>query len=154
MGKIVLVFLLLISQISLAQHQKITQLLNQQLQKEYNRFYSAEEKANFMVTQAFYIDENKVLHFGFTLIDKKTSFKRQVPLDKIALLDKDLNIYFQALSQDVTETRTDYYANGKAIQTKTKQTHLFSTEINKEHSPNRFMKRLAKAFKKAGYEVK
>ncbi len=74
-------------------------------------------------------------------------------MDKIALMDKDLNIYFQTFSQDVTETRTDYYANGKVIQTKTKQTHLFITEINKEHYPNLFMKRLVKAFKKAGYEV-
>ncbi len=157
MKNILLFTLLLANSIVFAQHQKITQLLNQQLQKEYTRFYSVEEKANFIVTQPFYIDENKVLHFGFTLINNedgaKTSFKRQVSLDKIALMDKDLNIYFQTLSQDVNETRTDYYANGKAIQTKTKQTHLFSTEINKEHYPNRFMKRLVKAFKKAGYEV-
>lgn len=157
MKNIVFLFLLLISQLFLAQNHKIAQLLNQQLQREYTRFYSAEEKASFSVTQPFFIDENKVLHFGFTLISNadgaKTSFKRQVPLDKIVLMDKDLNIYFQTLSQDVTETRTDYYANGKVIQTKTKQTHLFSTEINKEHYPNRFMKRLVKAFKKAGYEV-
>ena len=157
MKNIVLLFLLLISQLSLAQHHKITQLLNQQLQKEITHLYTDEERENFIVTEPFRIDENNILHFGFTMIKnadgEKMSIKREVPLVEVAGFDKDMNVYFQTLGNDVTETRIDYDKNGNTIRTKTEQKHLFSTEINKEHYPNRFMKRLVKAFKKAGYEV-
>ena len=157
MKNIVLLFLLLISQLSLAQNHKIAQLLNKQLQKEYTEFYDEDERENFTVTKPFSIDENNILHFGFTMINnadgEKMSIKREAPLDKIVALDKDLNVYFQTLGNDVTETRIDYDKNGNTILTKTEQTHLFITEINREHYPNRFMKRLAKAFKKAGYSL-
>lgn len=120
-------------------------------------FYDEEEKDNFIVTEAFRIDENNILHFGFTMIKnadgEKMSIKREAPLDKIVALNKDLNVYFQTLGNDVIETRIDYDKNGNTVRTKTEQTHLFITEINREHYPNRFMKRLAKAFKKAGYSL-
>ena len=157
MKKFLLLFLLVTSQLSLAQNHKIVTLLNKQLQKEMTHFYDDEERKNFIVTEAFRIDENNILHFGFTLKKnadgEKMSIKREVPLDEIVALDKDLNVYFQTLGNDFTETRIDYDKNGNTIRTKTEQTHLFITEINREHYPNRFMKRLAKAFKKAGYDI-
>lgn len=157
MKNILLFFLLLISQLSLAQNQKIAQLLNQQLQKEITHFYDDEERENFIVTEPFRIDENNILHFGFTLIKnadgEKISIKREVPLNQVESFDKDMNVYFHTLGKHVTETRTDYDKNGKILRTKTEKTHLFFTEINKEHHPNRFMKQMAKALKKAGYVV-
>lgn len=157
MKNIVLLFLLLISQLFLAQNHKIAQLLNQQLQKEMTRFYTDEERKNFIVTEAFRIDENNILHFGFTMIKnadgEKMSIKREVPLVEVAGFDKDMNVYFQTLGNDVTETRIDYDKNGNTILTKTEQTHLFITEINREHYPHRFMKQMEKALKKAGYDI-
>ena len=156
MKNIVLLFFLLISQFSIAQNQKIAQLLNQQLQKEMTHLYDEDEKENFTVTEAFRIDENNILHFGYTIKSYdggKISIYSQIPLNKIMNIGRDYNIYFESLDNDVTETQTHYEKNGKILRTKTDKTHLFSTEINKEHYPNRFMKRLAKAFKKAGYDI-
>ncbi len=157
MKKLLLVVLFLISNLIFAQKQKITQLLNDQLKREYTKFYDDVERENFTVTEPFRIDENKVLHFGFMMIKnadgEKISIKRQVPLDKIVEFDKDLNVYFHTLNNDVTETRTDYDQTGNIIRTKTEQTHLFFTEINKENHPHRFMKKVVKAFKKAGYNI-
>ncbi len=157
MKKLLLVVLFLISNLIFAQKQKITQLLNDQLKREYTKFYDDVERENFTVTEPFRIDENKVLHFGFMMIKnadgEKISIKRQVPLDKIVEFDKDLNVYFHTLNNDVTETRTDYDQTGNIVRTKTEQTHLFFTEINKENHPHRFMKQVVKAFKKAGYNI-
>lgn len=157
MKKFLLLFLLVTSQLSFSQSQKIAQLLNKQLQKEMTHFYTDEEKKNFIVTEPFRIDENNILHFGFTVIknidSEKMSIKRETPLDKIVALNKDLNVYFQTLGNDVIETQTTYDKKGNVLQIKTEQTHLFITEINREHYPNRFMKRLAKAFKKVGYSL-
>ena len=44
MKNIVLLFLLLISQLSLGQNHKIAQLLNKQLQKEMTHFYNEKER--------------------------------------------------------------------------------------------------------------
>lgn len=156
MKNIVLLFLLLISQLSLGQNHKIAQLLNKQLQKEMTHFYNEKERENFTVTEAFRIDENNILHFGYTIKSYdggKISIYSQIPLNKIMNIGRDYNIYFESLDNDVTETQSHYEKNGKILKTKTDKTHLFSTEINKEHYPNRFMKRLAKAFKKAGYDI-
>lgn len=140
-----------------SQNHKIAQLLTTQLEKERRHFYDEVERKNFIVTEPFRVDENNILHFGFTIIKnagaEKMSIKREVSLDKIVALDKDLHVYFQTLGNDVTETRVDYDKNAKEVRTITEQTHLFSTEISREHYPNRLMKRLAKAFKKVGYEV-
>lgn len=156
MKNIVLLLLLVTSQFSIAQNHKIAQLLNHQLQKEMTHFYDEEEKDNFIVTEAFRIDENNILHFGYTIKSYdggKISIYSQIPLNKIMNIGRDYNIYFESLDNDVTETQTHYEKNGKILKTKTEQTHLFSTEINKESYPHRFMKRLAKAFKKAGYSL-
>lgn len=56
MLSIVLTF---ISLLSSGHHQKNS---HQQLHKEYTAFYTAEEKANFIVKKAFYIDDDKLLH--------------------------------------------------------------------------------------------
>ncbi|MGX9985563.1 hypothetical protein [Soonwooa purpurea] len=157
MKNIVLLFFLLISQFSIAQNHKIAQLLNKQLQKEVTHLYTDEERENFIVTEPFRIDENNVLHFGFTMIKnadgEKTNIKREVPLDLVGGFDKDMNVYFHTLGKHVTETRTDYDKNGIILRTKTDKTHLFSTEINKESYPHRFMKQMAKAIAKAGYDI-
>lgn len=156
MKNIVLLFLLLISQLSFSQSQKIAQLLNKQLQKEMTHFYTDEERKNFIVTEAFRIDENNILHFGYTIKSYeggKINVYSKIPLNKIINIGRDHNIYFETLDNDVTETQTHYEKNGNILKTKTEQTHLFSTEINKESYPHRFMKRLAKAFKKAGYSL-
>lgn len=156
MKNIVLLFLLLISQLSLAQNHKIVTLLNKQLQKEMTHFYDDEERKNFIVIEAFRIDENNILHFGYTIKSYdggKINVYSKIPLNKIINIGRDHNIYFETLDNDVTETQTHYEKNGNILKTKTEQTHLFSTEINKESYPHRFMKRLAKAFKKAGYSL-
>lgn len=151
------IFFIMVCHGVFAQHQKITQLLNKQLQREYAKFYTDEEKAKFKITQAFYIDDENELHFGFTLIKntkgEKKSIKRQVPLGKIVLFDKDQNVYFYTLNKDVIETHNDYTSNGELIRTRTEYSNYFVTEINKEHHPNRFMKNIIKAFKKAGDDV-
>ena len=151
------IFFIVFCNVVFAQHQKITQLLNKQLQREYAKFYTDEEKAKFSVLQDFYIDENKVLHFGFVLvindIGDKIHIERQVPLEKIVLFDKDQNVYFYTLNKDVIETQNDYDSNGKLTRTTTEYSNYFVTEINKEHHPNRFMKNVIKAFKKAGYAI-
>ncbi len=156
MKNIVLLFFLLISQFSIAQNQKIAQLLNQQLQKEMTHFYNEKERENFTVTEAFRIDENNILHFGYTIKSYdggKISIYSQIPLNKIMNIGRDYNIYFESLDNDVTETQTHYDKNGIILRTKTDKTHLFSTEINKESYPHRFMKQMAKAIAKAGYDI-
>ena len=156
MKNIVLLFFLLISQFSIAQNQKIAQLLNQQLQKEFTHFYNEKERENFTVTEAFRIDENNILHFGYTIKSYdggKISIYSQIPLNKIMNIGRDYNIYFESLDNDVTETQTHYDKNGIILRTKTDKTHLFSTEINKESYPHRFMKQMAKAIAKAGYDI-
>lgn len=156
MKNIVFLFLLLISQLFLAQNHKIAQLLNQQLQKEITHLYTDEERENFIVTEPFRIDENSILHFGYTIKSYdggKISVYSKIPLNKIINIGWDHNIYFETLDNDVTETQTHYEKNGNILKTKTEQTHLFSTEINKESDPHRFMKQMEKALKKAGYEV-
>ncbi len=156
MKRILLLFLLVTSQLFLAQNHKIAQLLNQQLQKEITHLYNDEERENFIVTEPFRIDENSILHFGYTIKSYdggKISVYIKIPLNKIINIGRDHNIYFETLDNDVTETQTHYEKNGNIVKTKTEQTHFFSTEINKESYPKRFMKRLAKAFKKAGYDI-
>lgn len=156
MKKLFLILLLGVSQLSLAQNHKIVTLLNKQLQKEMTHFYTDEERENFIVTEPFRIDENSILHFGYTIKSYdggKISVYSKIPLNKIMNIGRDHNIYFETLENDVTETQTYYEKNGNILKTKTEQTHLFSTEINKESYPHRFMKRLAKAFKKAGYSL-
>lgn len=152
-----LLFLLVTSHLSLAQNHKIAQLLNRQLQKEVTHLYTDEERENFIVTEPFRIDENNVLHFGFTMIKnadgEKMNIKREVPLDLVGGFDKDMNVYFHTSGKHVTETRTDYDKNGKILRTKTEKSNLFSTEINKESYPHRFMKQMAKAIAKAGYDI-
>lgn len=139
------------------QNHKIAQLLNKQLQKEMTHLYDDEERENFIVTEPFRIDENNVLHFGFTIIKnadgEKMNIKREVPLDLVGGFDKDMNVYFHTSGKHVTETRTDYDKNGNILRTKTEQSNLFSTEINKESYPHRFMKQMAKAIAKAGYDI-
>lgn len=151
------IFFIIVSNVIFAQHQKIVQLLNKQLQKEYTKFNNEEEKTQFKITQAFYIDENKVLHFGFTLLNNKnggkTSIKRSVPLEKIVQFDKDLNVYFYTLNKDVAETQDIYNSDDILIKSKTEYSNFFITELNKEYHPNLFMKNLRKAFKKASYDV-
>ncbi len=156
MKNIVLLFLLVTSQFSIAQNHKIAQLLNQQLQKEMTHFYDEEERENFIVTEPFRIDENSILHFGYTIKSYdggKISVYSKIPLNKIINIGRDHNIYFETLDNDVTETQTHYEKNGNILKTKTEQTHLFSTEINKESDPHRFMKQMEKALKKAGYDI-
>ena len=156
MKKLFLILLLGVSQLSLAQNHKIVTLLNKQLHKEMTHFYDDEERKNFIVTEAFRIDENNILHFGYTIKSYdggKINVYSKIPLNKIINIGRDHNIYFETLDNDVTETQTHYEKNGNILKTKTEQTHLFSTEINKESYPHRFMKRLAKAFKKAGYSL-
>lgn len=156
MKKLFLILLLGVSQLSLAQNHKIVTLLNKQLQKEMTHFYDDEERKNFIVIEAFRIDENNILHFGYTIKSYdggKINVYSKISLNKIINIGRDHNIYFETLDNDVTETQTHYEKNGNILKTKTEQTHLFSTEINKESYPHRFMKRLAKAFKKAGYSL-
>jgi len=156
MKNIVLLFLLVTSQFSLGQNHKIAQLLNKQLQKEMTHFYDDEERKNFIVTEAFRIDENNILHFGYTIKSYeggKINVYSKIPLNKIINIGRDHNIYFESLDNDVTETQTHYEKNGNILKTKTEQTHLFSTEINKESYPQRFMKQMAKAIAKAGYDI-
>lgn len=156
MKNIVLLFLLVTSQFSLGQNHKIAQLLNKQLQKEMSHFYDDEERKNFIVTEAFRIDENNILHFGYTIKSYeggKINVYSKIPLNKIINIGRDHNIYFESLDNDVTETQTHYEKNGNILKTKTEQTHLFSTEINKESYPQRFMKQMAKAIAKAGYDI-
>ncbi|WLD24607.1 hypothetical protein NU10_04200 [Flavobacterium dauae] len=156
MKKLFLILLLGVSQLSLAQNHKIVTLFNKQLQKEMTHFYTDEERKNFIVTEAFRIDKNNILHFGYTIKSYdggKISVYSQIPLNKIMNIGKDYTIYFESLDNDVTQTQTHYEKNGNILKTKTDKTHLFSTEINKEHYPNRFMKRLAKALRKIGYDV-
>lgn len=156
MKKLFLILLLEVSQLSLAQNHKIVTLLNKQLQKEMTHFYTDEERKNFIVTEAFRINKNNILHFGYTIKSYdggKISVYSQIPLNKIMNIGKDYTIYFESLDNDVTQTQTHYEKNGNILKTKTDKTHLFSTEINKEHYPNRFMKRLAKALRKIGYDV-
>lgn len=156
MKKLFLILLLGVSQLSLAQNHKIVTLLNKQLQKEMTHFYDDEERKNFIVTEAFRIDENNILHFGYTIKSYdggKISVYSKIPLNKIMNIGRDHNIYFETLDNDVTETQTHYEKNGNILKTKTEQTHLFSTEINKESYPHRFMKQMAKAIAKAGYDI-
>lgn len=156
MKRILLLFLLVTNQFSIAQNHKIVQLLNQQLQKEITHLYTEEERENFIVTEPFRIDENNILHFGYTIKSYdggKISVYSKIPLNKIINIGRDHNIYFETLDNDVTETHTHYDKNGIILRTKTEQTHLFSTEINKESYPHRFMKQMAKAIAKAGYDI-
>lgn len=156
MKKLFLILLLGVSQLSLAQNHKIVTLLNKQLHKEMTHFYDDEERKNFIVTEAFRIDENNILHFGYTIKSYdggKINVYSKIPLNKIINIGRDHNIYFETLDNDVTETQTHYEKNGNILKTKTEQTHLFSTEINKESYPHRFMKQMAKAIGKAGYDI-
>ena len=156
MKKLFLILLLGVSQLSLAQNHKIVTLLNKQLHKEMTHFYDDEERKNFIVTEAFRIDENNILHFGYTIKSYdggKINVYSKIPLNKIINIGRDHNIYFETLDNDVTETQTHYEKNGNILKTKTEQTHLFSTEINKESYPHRFMKQMEKALKKAGYDI-
>lgn len=156
MKKLFLILLLGVSQLSLAQNHKIVTLLNKQLQKEMTHFYDDEERKNFIVTEAFRIDENNILHFGYTIKSYdggKINVYSKISLNKIINIGRDHNIYFETLDNDVTETQTHYEKNGNILKKKTEQTHLFSTEINKESYPQRFMKQMAKAIAKAGYDI-
>ncbi|WP_313031266.1 hypothetical protein [Soonwooa sp.] len=151
------VLLFLTGNLIFAQNGKIVKLLNKQLQREYTKFYDETGRKKFTVTEPFQIDENNVLHFGFTLLTnikgEKTIVSRQVLLDKIVLFDKDQNVYFYTLNKDVIETKTDYDSNGAVVRTTRGNTHYFFTEINRENYPVRFMKKIKKALTKAGYDV-
>ncbi|WP_374331184.1 hypothetical protein [Soonwooa sp.] len=151
------VLLFLTGNLIFAQNGKIVKLLNKQLQREYTKFNDETDRKKFTVTEPFQIDENNVLHFGFTLMntqtDEKTSVSRQVPMEKITQFDKDINVYFYTLEKDVTETRTDYDSTGAVVRIITENTHYFFTEINRENHPIKFMKKVKKALTKAGYDV-
>lgn len=157
MKNLFLIVLLIVNSLSFGQTQKITKLLNMQLQREFSKFYDNQEKANFSVKEPFRIDENNVLHLSITLEKnedgQKVNVSRQVPLDKIVAFDKDIYVYFHTLGPDVTETQTNYDQDGNIVQIKTEQLQLFFTEIYKENHPNKFMHKVIKAFKKAGYDI-
>lgn len=149
--------LLFLGNFCFAQNNTIIKLLNNQLQKEYTKFYNDEERENFIITEAFRIDENNVLHFGFTQINpengEKTNIKRQASMDKVVEFDKDVNAYFYTLGKDVTEITTRYDPNGNETETITEKSQFFITEINRDNNTSGFMKKVTKALIKAGYDI-
>lgn len=149
--------LLFLGNFCFAQNNTITKLLNSQLQQEYSKIYSDDERKNFIITEAFRIDKDNVLHFGFTQINpengERTSIKRQVSMDKVVQFDKDVNTYFYTSGNDVTEITTRYDENGNEAETNTEKTQFFSTEINRDNDTSGFMKKVTKALIKAGYDI-
>lgn len=152
-----LCFLLFASSITFAQNSKITQLLNSQLQKEYNKFFDEHDQSIFKIIEPFRIDNKGVLTVSISWDGNasggKTKYLRKVPIDKIIKLDKDHNVIFVTEADDVVEIKTEYDNKGNIVRESTQKSHLFFTEINREKHNIKFRNQVIKAFKKAGHTI-
>ena len=155
--KILLVWLLLFSSLMFAQNKKIVEILNKQLQTEYNKYYDEFDKAYFKLLEPYKIDDKGILSFKFSEFPNhyngKTIVKRSVPLNKILKIDKDMNLVFFTEGEDVLEQIEVFDENNKLIEERINKKTIFQTYINKEKNNERLKKSLLKAFKKAGFEV-
>ncbi len=154
---ILVILLLLIGNLTFSQTHKIVKLLNEQLQKEYNKYYDEADKERFELTQPYKIDEKGVLSFVFSENDNqyngKTTYYRTVPIDKIIRLDKDMNVIFVTDGEEALEVVTTYDSKGNLIRENNYRSSIFQTAIHKEKQNERFRKALIKAFKKTGYAI-
>lgn len=158
MKNIIIIVLLFISSTLFSQNDKIVKLLNKQLNTEYKEYYDQADKERFKLTQPYKIDENGILSFSFTenynQYNGKTNYYREIPIDKIVRLDKDMNVVFISDEKNALEIVTTYDNQGKLVRENKYQSTVFQTEIKKEQQNEYFRDELIKAFNKAGYEIK
>lgn len=157
MKKFLVVALLIIGYFAQAQNSQITKLLNDQLQKEYNQLYEAEEKATFKIVEYSTINDG-ILAFSYTTYNSYSeevdTFTRSVPLAKISQVGKDINVFFSTSGlKDVTLTQVSYDKEGNKIRENITTSDFMLTEIKKEKNNEKFRDKLIKAFKKAGYTI-
>ena len=137
----------------ISQEAKIVQLLNQQFLSE-QKMYDALDPEKPELIQPFQIKDG-ILSFEFLYREeeKETQFRREVPLDKIIHLDRDINVIFKTEQEEVKEwIKTMDLGDGNTNENFYAST-MFFTEIRKEFGNEKFRNKLLKAFHKAGYKV-
>lgn len=142
-----------------AQESKVIKILNRELAKEGKARLKDIEFTNdtLIVIQPYSLDSNKVLSLtvkqykaygeGYEII------KQEVPINKITVLNKDINVLFETEESAVTITTSTYSPAGsverQSVKAGTFYTHLYSIKENESLS-----RELQKAFKKAGVDLK
>lgn len=157
MKKFLAIALLFLGYFAQAQNNQITKLLNDQLQKEYNQLYDAEEKVTFKIVEYFTINDG-VLTFAYTTYnpysEEVDTVICSVPLAKISQVGKDVNVFFSTSgTKDIILKQVSYDKEGNKIRENITTSDFMLTQINKEKNNENLRDKLIKAFKKAGYTI-
>lgn len=154
MKSFILIFLFGFNFTVFAQTSQIANLLNEQFQKEYNKYLDEYDREMFQIVKPFEIDSDNNL--TFTFISKSSDedydqITRKVNLSKIKQIDKDYNVVFVTDNDDVEEI-TIQFRNGTKREL-TQKMHIFQTEINREPKNSKFRDKIIKSFKKSGFII-
>ena len=138
-----------------SQEKEIVKILNEELKKEIKHQF---KNPNFngdtlSIIAEYKIDANKILSieikksnsFGFTIE------KQEVPLSKIKIIGKDINIILETDEKDVKIWTQRFYKNEEKQEFSNESTMFFKHLHfhNKEYIGNE----LIEAFSKAGYKI-
>lgn len=138
-----------------SQSKKITEILNKKFQLEQKMYEDDETKPELL--EPFRIQDG-ILSFTFKSVNpysgKLLKVKREVPLEKITDLIKDINVIMMTDGDEVTQTTIEIDEKGTESEPNIHHTYMFFTELNKEKYNEDLQKSLLKAFKKAGHEIK
>lgn len=148
-----LILLIFLSSLALGQESKIVKILNDQFKSE-QKMYDADDPEKPQLIQPFQIRDGILsFEFFYRYEDKEVHYRREVLLDKIVRLDRDINVILFTEEDDVKETIKEFDITGELIAETRTEYHLFFLEIRKEFGNTKFRKQLLKAFEKAGYAV-
>ncbi len=135
------------------QESKIVKILNDQFQSE-QKMYDKSDPEKPILIQPFQI-QNGILSFEFFYLEEgvETHFKREVSLDKVVRLDRDINVILITENNDVNEVIKEWNENKELVSENRNESNMFFLEIRKEFGNTQFRNRLLKAFHAAGYDV-
>ncbi|MDX5418314.1 MAG: hypothetical protein LPK09_03790 [Hymenobacteraceae bacterium] len=137
-----------------SQENKITELLNKQLNAEIKEYNKAD---SLKVTHSFHINESKKLVLEVEkynrYMERWEVIKSEAPLDKITGFVKDINVIFLTDGYQVLTTTKTYDLNRKLLRTDVADENMFFTQIFEEKDNQKFRDKIVSAFKKAGYKI-
>lgn len=148
-----LISFIFLSAMGFGQESKIVKILNAQFHSE-QKMYDADDPEKPQMIQPFQI-QNGILSFAFSYRydDKEVHCYREVPLDKVVRLDRDINVILFTENDEVKETIKEFDEKGELIAENHTENHLFFLKIRKEFGNPKFRRKLLKAFHNAGYAV-
>lgn len=154
--KSVILLMIVFSSFCFSQDKEIVKILNEELKKELKYQFRHPNFNGDTITliKEFSIDQNKILSFEIKKTNERgySLEKQQVPISKIKIIGKDINIILESDEKDVKTIIKHFYKDEKSEEF-VSSSEMFFTYI---HFPNNeyIGDELIKAFGKAGYKIK